>query len=544
MIERVVLHQSRFRTPGLVPDARGVALGPLGLVLLQSTERLVSFLRAAGEEGALDELLDAMRILQVLSPLRTREMVVEVQSSSSHRMDRIASVARLIGGMVFTGSGRHFVKYRDAQAPFGYDAGDLLPDPGDLALYHDRFSQPYKLDRTVGVRDLILRLAPVHVPRSRVENPRALYALVRIGLGESVVGYLSRWNAPARVALVEWERGGTASTVERAYLLQLLQPQPRFVQLLRSLPGVKVFIPDGERTAVELGYRHPIPLTACAPLFASDEMVLFRAGGEGAVLLPQRPPFIDVQAVTTLAASSGEPASNVRVKPIEGRFSLSLSLVPATSPPRRVSALVASLADQDAVGRALSLLPPSALAKITAAFTEDSIYLYGPDGVQNIPLGTLFEELGQNVFVPLGKTMSPPLPPEVLRQIAKIDSSQRVFLSEGRYPITAVPESAFVPATRLLVSDVPVHEDSPITPPLDGDRPLPDVWPSAPGMLAGVASPGARGALPPPRDLSAAALANTQPPVFQLPAQSTQPVQNPNANDGRYGPGNTGGTGG
>ena len=71
MIERVVLHQSRFRTPGLVPDARGVALGPLGLVLLQSTERLVSFLRAAGEEGALDELLDAMRILQVLSPLRT-----------------------------------------------------------------------------------------------------------------------------------------------------------------------------------------------------------------------------------------------------------------------------------------------------------------------------------------------------------------------------------------------------------------------------------------------------------------------------------------
>jgi hypothetical protein len=514
------------------------------LVLLQSTERLVSFLRAAGEEGALDELLDAMRILQVLSPLRTREMVVEVQSSSSHRMDRIASVARLIGGMVFTGSGRHFVKYRDAQAPFGYDAGDLLPDPGDLALYHDRFSQPYKLDRTVGVRDLILRLAPVHVPRSRVENPRALYALVRIGLGESVVGYLSRWNAPARVALVEWERGGTASTVERAYLLQLLQPQPRFVQLLRSLPGVKVFIPDGERTAVELGYRHPIPLTACAPLFASDEMVLFRAGGEGAVLLPQRPPFIDVQAVTTLAASSGEPASNVRVKPIEGRFSLSLSLVPATSPPRRVSALVASLADQDAVGRALSLLPPSALAKITAAFTEDSIYLYGPDGVQNIPLGTLFEELGQNVFVPLGKTMSPPLPPEVLRQIAKIDSSQRVFLSEGRYPITAVPESAFVPATRLLVSDVPVHEDSPITPPLDGDRPLPDVWPSAPGMLAGVASPGARGALPPPRDLSAAALANTQPPVFQLPAQSTQPVQNPNANDGRYGPGNTGGTGG
>ncbi len=524
MIERVVLHQSRFRTPGLVPDARGVALGPLGLVLLQSTERLVSFLRAAGEEGALDELLDAMRILQVLSPLRTREMVVEVQASSSHRMDRIAAVARLIGGMVFTGSGRHFVKYRDAQAPFGYDAGDLLPDPGDLALYHDRFSQPYKIDRTVGVRDLILRLAPVHVPRSRAESPRAMYALIRIGLGESVIGYLSRWNAPARVALVEWERGGTSSTVERAYLLQMIQPQPRFVQLMKSLPGVMVFIPDGERTAVELGFRHPIPLTACAPLFGSDEMILFRAGGEGAVVLPQRPPFIDVQAVTSLAATSDEPAQRVKVLPIQGKFSLSLSLVPNPVPPRRVSALVASLSEQDAIGRALSLLPPSALARVSAAFTEDSIYLYGPDGVQNIPIGTLYEELGQNVFVPLGKMMSPPLPPDVLKQIAKIEGGQRVFLSEGRWPLTVVPESAFVPATRLLVSDVPVHEDSPITPPLDGDRPLPDVWPNAPGLLAAMTSTGARGAMPPPRDLSATALQNLTPPVFQLPNPNRPPT--------------------
>jgi hypothetical protein len=523
VIERVVLHQSRFRTPGLVPDARGVALGPLGIVLLQSAERLVAFLRASGEEGALDELLDSMRILQVLSPLRTREMVVEVQSASSHRMDRIASIARLVGGMVFTGCGRHFVKYRDAQAPFGYDAGELLADPGDLALYHDRFSQPYRLERTIGVRDLILRLAPVHVPRTRAETPRALYALVRIGLGESVVGYLSRWNAPARVALVEWERGGTSTSVERAYLLVLQHPQPRFVQLLKSLPGVKVFVPDGERTAVEYGYRHPIPLSSCTPLFGAEEMVLFRSGGEGAVVLSQKPPFIDVQAVTTLASESGQPAANVKTKPIEGKFHLVLTLVPSTTSPKRVSALLVSAQERDTLGRALAVLPPTALSKISAAFTDTTIYLYGPDGVQNLPLGTLFEEIGQNVFVPLGMTMSPPLPPDVLRQIARIESGMRVFVTGGAYPLTAVPESAFVPATRLLVSDVPVHEDSPIAPPLDGDRVLPDIWPSPPGMLAGITSPGARGGMPPPRDLSAAALAQgAVPPGLPPPDRSGQ----------------------
>ena len=64
MIERVAQHQSRFRAPGLSPDVRGVALGPLGVVLVPSMERLVALLRALGEDGALDELLDALRIIQ------------------------------------------------------------------------------------------------------------------------------------------------------------------------------------------------------------------------------------------------------------------------------------------------------------------------------------------------------------------------------------------------------------------------------------------------------------------------------------------------
>lgn len=496
MIERVVLHQSRFRTPGLVPDARGVALGPLGIVLLSSTERLVSFLRATGEEGALDELLDSLRILQVVSPLRTREMVVEVQASSSHRMDRLAAIARLVGGLVFTGSGRHFVKYRDAQAPFGYDIGELLANPSDMALYHDRFAQPYKIDRTIAVRDLVLRLAPVHVPRARSEAPRMLYAMVPIGLGESIVGYLARWSVQARVARIEWQRGGTSGVIDQAFLLQLTTPATRFVQLLRSLPGVRLFVPDGERCLVEYGHRHPIPLSSCAPLFGSDELVLFRAGGDGAVVLPQRPPFVDVQAITSLSSVGAEPSINVRVKPVEGTFALPLRLVASAAPPRRVAAVVIPANEQSTLGRILAVMPPAALARLTCAFTEQAIYLYGSESAPVIPLGVLYEEIGEGVFVPLGSALSPPIPPEVLRQLSRADARTRLFVTGGRYPITAIPESAFVPATRILVSEVPVFEDTPIAPPLDADRPLPDLWPSPPGMLAGLTTPGARGVLP------------------------------------------------
>lgn len=499
MIERVAQHQSRFRTPGLGPDSRGVALGPSGVVLVPSMERLVAFLRAAGEEGALDELLDSLRILQVLSALRTRELVVEVQAGSSHRMDRLAAIARLVGAMVFTGSGRHFVKYRDAQAPFGYDIAQLLDDPQDLALYHDRFSQPYRHDKDIALRDLLLRLAPVAVPRTRAEAPRTLYALVRTGLGDAVVGYLARWAVPARVAVVEWQRGGTSDVVERAWLLQLAQPAPRFTQLLRSLPGVRLFVPDGERAVVEFGHRHPIPLSACAALFGAEELVMFRAGGDGAITLPSRPPFVDVQTVTSLVANAPATVENVKTFGASGSFSLPLKLVPSGSPPKRVAAAVIPLGDQDTLGRMLSVLPPAMLNRIHVAFTETSIYLYGPDAASVIALGVLYEDLGDNVFAPLGWSLSPPIPSDVLRQLSRAPGDARLFVTGAKVPLTAIPTSAFVPATRVLLADLPVLEDALIAPPLDADTALPDVWPTPPGLLAGLMSPGARGDVPPPR---------------------------------------------
>jgi hypothetical protein len=51
----------------------------------------------------------------------------------------------------------------------------------------------------------------------------------------------------------------------------------------------------------------------------------------------------------------------------------------------------------------------------------------------------------------------------------------------------------------VLLADVPVYEDALIAPPLDADLPLPDLWPTPPGVLTGIMSPGARGELPPQR---------------------------------------------
>jgi len=52
MLDRVAVHQTRLRTPGLGLDAKGVALGAKGLVLLPSIDRLVAFLARRGFAGA------------------------------------------------------------------------------------------------------------------------------------------------------------------------------------------------------------------------------------------------------------------------------------------------------------------------------------------------------------------------------------------------------------------------------------------------------------------------------------------------------------
>src|SRR6476659_8281235 len=109
--------------------------------------------------------MPSLEIQLVRSKLGTREITLSFAAESSDRMDRMAETARLVGGFTFTGTSRHFVQYRDAGAPFGYDAGQLLQTDASLALYHDRFTQAYDAERRIDPRALLLRLMP-HVDPS------------------------------------------------------------------------------------------------------------------------------------------------------------------------------------------------------------------------------------------------------------------------------------------------------------------------------------------------------------------------------------------
>jgi hypothetical protein len=456
VLERAALHQTRFRTPGVSPDARGVVLGQKGAVLFASLDRLVAFLRAYGEEGSLDELLPSMGLRRVVTPLKTREILLTCAAESSYRMDRIASVAKLAGGLVFTGTARHFVKYRDAASPLGYDVEELLDERTDVVLYHDSFRQPYSFERDIEFRDLVMKLEPLRVPPSERRTPPRLFATAEVGIGGALVGYLFRWQVRARAAFAEWPSASAfEDATRRLYVFDLEEAPPRIVDLMVALPGVYVFEPLGSSFAVELGFRHPIALESCQSLFDDETLTLFRGDGEVVIVDPS-PPFAPVRSLVRNELTLDEVGKVGKGKPASGdlSFELPLKLDATMAPWRNVIATVVPSAQRTWLARMLYALPPRTLSTLRMAIAPDRVYLLDPGGIEGVPLGTFYSEVAERIYVPAGMTLVPAVAPQVLADLVADRQGGHVFFEPETAQPRVVPASAFGPVSRQVLRDV------------------------------------------------------------------------------------------
>jgi len=467
ILERAALHQTRFRTPGIAPDSRGVVLGSKGALLFTSLDRVVAFFRAYGDEGSLDEVLPTLSIRRVTSPLRTKEVLVTLAAESSYRMDRVAAVARLANGEAFTGTTRHYVKYRDASAPLGYDVVELTESNADVVLHHDAWRQAYQFDREIPFRDLVLKLQPFSIPPRERTTPTRVMVAAEVGIGHAIVGYLFRWRVKASVALAEWpSESAFDDRPRRLHLVDIEDPPARVLGLLRSLPGVTLFEPVGRRFGVELGFRHPISLDSCASLFPEGSLTLFRGDGNVLAIDPV-PPFSPVRSLVR-AELAEEGARNVaKLVPASAGLALvdvSLRLAPTLAPPRRVIASVVPIAEREWLSKMLYLLPSTTLSSLRMALTEESIFLLDPRGIETIPLGRFYSEVAERIYVPAGMSLVPAVSPGVLTELLSDRGSGHAFFEPSSEQPRIVPADAFGPVSRTVLRDIGgklVHADAP-----------------------------------------------------------------------------------
>jgi hypothetical protein len=491
MLENVALGQSRFVTPGVAPDPRGVLLGRHGMVLFPTLEGVVSWFRLYSAESSLDELLAGMAIHRVRTPLGSREMLVRIPATSSYAMDRTARCARLVGGVTFTGTAKHFVQYRDDRSPYGYDAVDVqaLPQGTEFMLHGVDFTQAYARDGDLGFDKLLFRLSLRRIPGGevlRADERQELLLVVARGLGEGVIRYLWRNRVDAEAALVT-PRGDSAFNElggRTSYLVIRARELPqRILDLFISTPGIDVFRAATPAVAVQVGWNHPIDLSSCASVFDASKFYLFWGGGDRVDVIDGPLEPARIEHLTKIDIDLGKAVEPVAGAATEaGNVGVAIRLSPSLAPPRRVIAALVPSAQAPWLKRLVYFLPPTALRGHRVAVTDRGVLLVASEDIDVVPLGQLLSELAPGLLVPLGMDVVPRVSPDVLaRALGHGSGLITVFPHDGN-PFQ-VQESALVPLERRALAKVEVERTSAIDLAVAAPD-QPSVWNEAVGRFA------------------------------------------------------------
>ncbi len=471
MLEHVALGQSRFMTPGVAPDPRGVLLGRYGLLAFPTLEGVVSWLRLYSSESSLDELLPGMEMHQARTPLQSREMLVRIPATSSYTLDRASRCARLVGGSLYTGTSKHFVKYRDDRSPYGYDAVEIhaLPQGTDLAIHDEEFTQTYRNEGQLAFDKLLFRLSLRRIPggdRLRSDERAELLLVVARGLGEGVIRYLWRNRVRADVGLVK-PRGqsqfGTPGR-ESSYLLIRVRDLPeRILDLFIATPGVDVFRLAAPQVAVQVGFAHVIDLSSCTTVFDDSGFYLFwgQTPYEGRT---DRVDVIDgplelsgIENLTRIRLELERPKEHTKLDATEhDEVGVSIRLAPSLAPPRNVIATLIPRSQAAMLKRLVYFLPRSTLRGHRVAVTDRGIILVSKEDIDVVPLGQLLSELAPGLLVPLGMDLVPRVAPDVLAKALGHGAGMLTVFPHGETPFQ-VSEGVFRPLERRALAKIEVE---------------------------------------------------------------------------------------
>jgi hypothetical protein len=462
MLENVALNQTRFNTPGVAPDNRGILLGKQGALLFSSVDRLVGFFRVFCDESSMDDLLPKLKIHQVRTPLESREFLVLYHASTSYLLDRAARIAGLFGGLAFTGSSKHYVKYRDNASPLGYDARSLYTDPADFVLYADTFTQGYNRIKDVGFDQLVLRLSLDHEPGGG-EAPAehdVLWLVARKGLLRPLLVYLWRNRVRAEAAQVApaASPSQTFGAAPELLLARVHDLPPRMLALFRQVPGVEVHRPVGDNCILEVGWQHPFRLESCASVFDKERFYVFSGTRDAVDVLSALPPLVPGQDLVGGGFDLGgrltgdAPEARALTPSKLDKLEVDLKLVPSANAHRRVTATLVPWSQADWLKRLVYALPPTLLAGYRVAAVAEGLFVICEQGVDGLPIGDFFQEAAPAIYVPMGYQFSPRVSEEVLTEhVGGIANRYVVFPLGARGPLS-LDHGLFEPIGRRALA--------------------------------------------------------------------------------------------
>ena len=460
MLDRVAMNQSVLRLPGLGVDEKGVAFGSKGVALFASLDRVIAFLSFFTSSRSMADIIPSLRIEVVNSKkLNVQDFVVSFVSDSTDRMDCISESARATLGQTFIGTDRHFVQYRDAASPFGYDTPDVLSVDADYVFYHNTLgTTAYGTTRSLNTRGLILSLHLAHDPKFGRE-PGPCFILADNGVGPAIIEYFIRSNVAAQVGVVELPPTLLERRVVRQYLFSVDNLPSRMWPMLHGTPGITVFGEVTRGVAVQHGFRHPIALAAF-PVFSTEGLVLFRGDMLEPIELKTLPAMGDVSAFAKVAFGPSDASASITCQnAIAPPVTVPIRLLPGIEYSGNICAAFVPVADYPILRQVMYRLGASVLRTASIAFTEHGGFLINPSGIGSTPVGLFMREIRSGLFIIAGYDIAPPIEPEALFRLLGSPAKHNIFMLPNQL-VVGIQKSDFKPIqTALIQSDVWIPVD-------------------------------------------------------------------------------------
>jgi hypothetical protein len=464
MLERVTLNQAGFKLPGVAPDMRGVLLGRYGVAILPTFDRLVSFLSVLSQEISLDDIIPSLKIYQVATELDVQEYLLFLTGENSYQFDRYARAVRFCDGNFFTGSGKHYVRYRDHASPLGYDIDVLSPENGEFVFYEEGRSFSPRKTREISFSEIVFQLR-IKKAAPSLQAPMAgepdledgVWLKVRPGLGPATLHYLWRHRINALASVIgkgtlpppvpSGDAGGPllrSSTLgnkisEEYLLLKITRLPQRVFRLLESVPGITLYRSLGANVLIEWGYFHPIRIESCSVAFDKDKFHVLSAGETPYESYPSLPSLVTIESLLQthfdLLPTQAAPAPIRLPGPTTATtspdFQVPLRLIQDTPRFASITATLIRWTRARLLRKLVYAMPAPILGDCKVASLPDGLFIISPHGLESLPIGDFYQEVAPSIFIPAGMSLSPRVRPEILIDYIGGTPGSYVILTKG-----------------------------------------------------------------------------------------------------------------
>lgn len=459
--------------PGLQSDARGILIAPQCVAWLEHgngkdaknlpRDRVARMVACLSQETPLAGNL-AVKTLPAQN--LTLLMLTPPPSEAGRRAqiyDAAAAAAGLNDGLLYIGSERAFIQYRDAHAPRGYDAHEVMLPKGEEWYFVNRSGTAVIKPAEVveeQLPDLLLRIPAQEARKTDLPEgafvlaPSPLYRLLaRYFRNHSLayrVGQLAAASGETLVLFEIWPRRDARASV----------PIPAFIlSYLRSLPQCAVLIEagahSGRRFLVEWRHQYPCALRHVSEFFPENSLLLLTSeAAYASMCLAPAPTLFEAEALTAVQAphlttSQWQP----RADPQELPLTVPLRLSQDHGPMPRTAALILS-AEETAWMRALLYrLPGEAFQGCTLCLGQKQSVLVSEEApLPGIPFGIpLRRVLGSQLFIPLRMRFVPELPWALLAEALQLKDDVFTFITAET--CLEAPRAGFMPLSKVLMAE-------------------------------------------------------------------------------------------